>query len=209
MIDLSSHSSLSQSGLLTAIPMSSYHQPPVLPRPSTPPGKSPASATRSYSRLSFGVVCSSNINRSMEAHLVLGNAGLIVESYGTGTNVRLPGRSAMEPRIFKFGTPYEDMFNSMAATAEDEAFFNHNGVLQLSRRGAAVKVRQLKYELRSSTFTRPNILCMDNLFAQPCSQHNLNRARIFIFAEGKEKTYSTFPEGSIINLHCTLTTLFQ
>lgn len=32
----------------------------------------------------------------MEAHLVLGNAGLNVESYGTGTTVRLPGRSAME-----------------------------------------------------------------------------------------------------------------
>jgi len=82
----------------------------------------------------------------MEAHLVLGNAGLIVESYGTGTNVRLPGRSAMEPRIFKFGTPYEDMFNSMAATAEDEAFFNHNGVLQLSRRGAAVKVAPQRWQ---------------------------------------------------------------
>lgn len=47
----------------------------------------------------------------MEAHVVLGNAGLRVESYGTGTQVRLPGRTAMEPRIFKFGTPYEDMYS--------------------------------------------------------------------------------------------------
>jgi hypothetical protein len=53
---------------------------------------------------------------------------------------RLPGKSAMEPRIFKFGTPYEEMYNSMSATPEDEAFFVHNGVLQLCRRGAAVKV---------------------------------------------------------------------
>lgn len=45
----------------------------------------------------------------------------------------------MEPKIFKFGIPYAEMFNSMAATPDDEAFFARNGVLQLCRRGAAVK----------------------------------------------------------------------
>lgn len=65
-----------------------------------------------------------------------------VESYGTGTQVRLPGKSAMEPRIFKFGTPYAEMYQSLSATPEDEAFFVHNGVLQLCKRGAAVKVRK-------------------------------------------------------------------
>jgi len=94
---------------------------------------------RVKSVLSFGVVCSSNINRSMEAHVVLGNAGLQVESYGTGTQVRLPGRNAMEPKIYKFGTPYEHMYNDMAVTPQDEAFFKRNGVLQLCKRGAAVK----------------------------------------------------------------------
>jgi RNA polymerase II subunit A C-terminal domain phosphatase SSU72 len=63
-----------------------------------------------------------------------------VESYGTGTQVRLPGKSAMEPRIFKFGTPYAEMYRSLSATPEDEAFFVHNGVLQLCKRGASVKV---------------------------------------------------------------------
>jgi RNA polymerase II subunit A C-terminal domain phosphatase SSU72 len=66
--------------------------------------------------------------------------GMRVESYGTGTQVRLPGKSAMEPRIFKFGTPYAEMYRSLSATPEDEAFFVHNGVLQLCKRGAAVKV---------------------------------------------------------------------
>lgn len=82
----------------------------------------------------------------MEAHVVLGNAGLNVESYGTGSQVRLPGRSAMEPRIFKFGTPYEEMYNSLAATPEDEAYFTHNGVLQLCRRGAAVKTAPQRWQ---------------------------------------------------------------
>ena len=75
----------------------------------------------------------------MEAHLVLSNAGLRCESYGTGTQVRLPGRTAMEPRIFKFGTPYEHMYANLSATPQDEAYFLRNGVLQLCRRGAAVK----------------------------------------------------------------------
>mmetsp|Transcript_6349 Transcript_6349/g.14321 ORF Transcript_6349/g.14321 Transcript_6349/m.14321 type:complete len:226 (-) Transcript_6349:127-804(-) len=120
-------------------------------RPSTPPGMPPASAGREQSRLSFGVVCSSNINRSMEAHVVLSNAGLTVESYGTGTQVRLPGKSAMEPRIFKFGTPYAEMYASLAATPEDRAFFVHNGVLHLCKRGAAVKLAPQRWQDTSTS----------------------------------------------------------
>lgn len=45
----------------------------------------------------------------------------------------------MEPRIFKFGTPYEQMYQSLAATPEDAAYFTRNGVLHLCQRGAAVK----------------------------------------------------------------------
>jgi len=117
-----------------------------LPRPVTPPGIAPESCKIQPTRLSFGVVCSSNINRSMEAHVVLGNAGLNVESYGTGTNVKLPGRSAMEPQVFKFGTPYAQMFDSMSGNPEDEAFFTGNGVLGLCRRGAATKIAPQRWQ---------------------------------------------------------------
>mmetsp|Transcript_15578 Transcript_15578/g.18959 ORF Transcript_15578/g.18959 Transcript_15578/m.18959 type:complete len:242 (+) Transcript_15578:63-788(+) len=122
-----------------------------LPRPCTPPGIPPSLNRQREKKLSFGVVCSSNINRSMEAHVVLGNVGLNVESYGTGTTVRLPGRSAMEPRIFKFGTPYAQMYESLAATREDESFFQLNGVLQLCRRGAAVKTAPQRWQDTTST----------------------------------------------------------
>lgn len=119
---------------------------PGLHRPMTPPGMPPPSAHRRPSKLSFGTVCSSNINRSMEAHVVLQNAGMKVESYGTGTQVRLPGKSAMEPRIFKFGTPYAEMYRSLSETPEDEAFFLHNGVLQLCKRGSSVKVAPQRWQ---------------------------------------------------------------
>jgi hypothetical protein len=55
--------------------MSTSFRPPRPPRPSTPTGIPPATAYRPAGRLSYGTVCSSNINRSMEAHVVLGNAG--------------------------------------------------------------------------------------------------------------------------------------
>ena len=123
-----------------------------IPRPSSPPGLPPQEAHRTPSKLSFGVVCSSNINRSMEAHVVLGNAGLRVESYGTGTQVRLPGRTAMEPRVYKFGVPYEEMYKSMTSTPEDEEFFARNKVLQLCRRGAAVKRAPQRWQDMPSDF---------------------------------------------------------
>ena len=107
------------------------------PRPETPPGIPPPTAHRPKSRLRIGTVCSSNINRSMEAHCVLANAGLSVQSYGTGSQVRLPGKSAMEPKVFKFGTPYASIYTSLYL--EDAAFFARNGILQLCQRGAAVK----------------------------------------------------------------------
>ena len=58
----------------------------------------------------------------------------------------------MEPRIFKFGTPYEEMYKSLSATKEDEAFFVRNGVLSLCRRGAAVKKAPQRWQDTPSDF---------------------------------------------------------
>jgi RNA polymerase II subunit A C-terminal domain phosphatase SSU72 len=45
----------------------------------------------------------------------------------------------MEPRIFKFGTPYEIMYQNLSSSSDDAAYFSRTGVLQLVQRGAAVK----------------------------------------------------------------------
>jgi RNA polymerase II subunit A C-terminal domain phosphatase SSU72 len=73
----------------------------------------------------------------MEAHLLFTNAHLTVASYGTGSQVKLPGKTAMEPKVFKFGVSYEKMYESLAA--EDVAYFSQNGILALCRRGASCK----------------------------------------------------------------------
>jgi RNA polymerase II subunit A C-terminal domain phosphatase SSU72 len=73
----------------------------------------------------------------MEAHLNFYNAHLQCTSYGTGTAVKLPGRTPLEPKVFKFGTPYSEMFDSI--TSEGDDFFNKNGIIPLCRRGASVK----------------------------------------------------------------------
>lgn len=61
----------------------------------------------------YAMVCSSNQNRSMEAHSLLKRQGFDVSSYGTGAHVKLPGPSLREPNVYDFGTPYKQMFDDL------------------------------------------------------------------------------------------------
>ena len=75
-----------------------------------------AAVSRSFTvdmRWQFAMVCASNQNRSMEAHAILQENSFLVQSYGTGTQVKLPGRSAKEPNVYAFGTPYKVMHDEL------------------------------------------------------------------------------------------------
>jgi RNA polymerase II subunit A C-terminal domain phosphatase SSU72 len=53
----------------------------------------------------------------MEAHWLLQEEGNIrAYSFGAGTKVRLPGETLQTPHVYEFGTPYTQMYKSVART---------------------------------------------------------------------------------------------
>ncbi|VFQ93956.1 unnamed protein product [Cuscuta campestris] len=88
-------------------------------------------------RLRHAMVCSSNQNRSMEAHCLLKREGFNVSSYGTGQHVKLPGPSLREPNVYDFGTPYKLMFDELRR--KDPELYKRNGILPMLKRNLGVK----------------------------------------------------------------------
>lgn len=78
-----------------------------------------ATSEGASSRHAYAMVCSSNMNRSMEAHRVLAARRLRVRSFGTGTSVRLPGQSQWQPNVYQFSTTYSEIATDLAS--KDEA----------------------------------------------------------------------------------------
>ena len=89
-------------------------------------------------RWAFATVCSSNMNRSMEAHKVALHAGLDVKSYGAGSRVKLPGASRDNPNVFEFGrVTYQEIYDKLMA--EDPKLYTRNGLKDMLERNVAIK----------------------------------------------------------------------
>ncbi|KAM3319485.1 RNA polymerase II subunit A C-terminal domain phosphatase SSU72 isoform X1 [Capsicum chacoense] len=105
-------------------------------------------------KLRYAMVCSSNQNRSMEAHSLLKREGFDVASYGTGQHVKLPGPSIREPNVYDFGTPYKHMFDDLRRKDIEFLSFNsrykRNGILPMLKRNLSVKLAPQRWQENSA-----------------------------------------------------------
>jgi len=85
----------------------------------------------------YAVVCSSNMNRSMEAHSFLQKKGFNIRSYGTGEKIKIPGKSEKEPNQYPFGTTYDAIYNDLKT--QDKQLYTKNGMLHIMERNKRIK----------------------------------------------------------------------
>lgn len=91
----------------------------------------------SRSNLKFAVICASNQNRSMEVHDLLLKKGVAISSYGTNSQIKIPGTHPSKPNVYSFGTSYSDIVHDLKS--QDESYYRAQGLLQMVERNAQVK----------------------------------------------------------------------
>lgn len=113
--------------------------------------------------LSIAVVCSSNQNRSMEAHHLLSKKGYRTKSYGTGSCVKLPGVSVDKPNVYDFETPYEKIAEDLRN--KDMSFYTQNGLLNMLDRNKRIKGKPEKFQQCNEEFDLI-VTCQERVFDQ-------------------------------------------
>ncbi|CBK24485.2 uncharacterized protein [Blastocystis hominis] len=92
----------------------------------------------------FATICSSNVNRSMEAHSLFKKNHLRVCSYGTGRKIKIPGLSEKKPLEYGFGTEYETILNDLIELNKD--FFTEREIIPMIQRDKGVKKAPQRFQ---------------------------------------------------------------
>lgn len=158
--------------------------------------------------LRIAVVCSSNQNRSMEAHSFLSKRGFQVKSFGTGTNVKLPGAAPDKPNIYDFNTTYDEMYQDLLR--KDRNLYTQNGILHMIDRNRRIKPKperfQSSYEKFDLVFTAEERVfdqCVEELSSrEPVENQPVHIVNIDIQDNHEEATIGAF-------LICELCQLLQ
>lgn len=115
----------------------------------------------------FAVICASNMNRSMEAHFQLKRHGYNIQSYGTGTTVRLPGPTATQPNIYNFGTEYNKIYNDLKT--QDKSLYTRNGLLMMLDRNRGVKSAPQRFHDEQACYD-VIFTCEERVFDSVCEE---------------------------------------
>lgn len=67
-----------------------------------------------------------------------------VGSFGVGAHVKLPGPSQKEPNVYKFGTPYKEIFDDLARKSPE--LYTRNGLLKMVQRNMEVKTAPERFQ---------------------------------------------------------------
>lgn len=109
------------------------------------------------------VICSSNMNRSMEAHAFLRKRGFDVQSYGTGDKIRLPGSSPSSQNVYDFGATYDEILADLRT--KNEAFYTEKGILNMLDRNRRIKSAPERFQETDEVFD-VLVTCEERVFDQ-------------------------------------------